>query len=384
MRTLIHNALGVDVRGEEPGTWVLFSEGLIVAAGTGAPPTDDLPSVGWVVDAAGARLVPGFVDLHCHGGGGSSFEDGAAAIAAALATHRAHGTTRSVVSFVAAPVQDLARRLALVAELTASDPLVLGSHLEGPFLSPARRGAHAAEALTHPEHRSVESLLTAARGTLRQATIAPELPGALEAIDALVAAGCAVAVGHTDADAAGASAAFDRGATLLTHAFNAMAGIEARRGGPIGAAVADDRVTLELILDGRHVDSLVARLLFAAAPGRIALVTDSMAAAGSGDGAYLLGTLPVTVRDGTATLDGAGTLAGSTLTQDAALRRAVLELGIDPADAVAAVTSTPARALGLDDRFGLLAEGYAADAVLLDADWRVQRVWADGRELPTV
>lgn len=381
MRTLIHNAVGTDVRGEEPDTWVLLDDDLIVAAGTGTPPADRLPS-DTVVDAEGARLVPGFLDLHCHGGGGSSFEDGPEAILAALATHRAHGTTRSVVSFVAAPVEDLTRRLASVAEL-AADPLVVGSHLEGPFLSPARRGAHAAEALAYPDQRTLESLLAAAGGTLRLATIAPELPGALEAIEALVAAGCAVAVGHTDADAATASAAFDRGATLLTHAFNAMAGIGARSPGPVGAAIADERVTLELILDGRHVDLRVAELLFAAAPGRIALVTDAMAAAGSGDGRYLLGTLPVTVRDGVATLDGAGTLAGSTLTQDAALRRAVRELGMEPADAVAAVTSTPARALGLDDRFGLLAEGYAADAVLIGDDWRVQRVWAAGREIAT-
>jgi N-acetylglucosamine-6-phosphate deacetylase len=382
MRTLIHSAVGIDVRGEEPDTWVLFDGGVILAAGTGERPSAELHA-DTVVDARGARLVPGFIDLHCHGGGGHSFEDGAEAIAAGLAMHRAHGTTRSVVSFVAAPVHDLAHRLALVADLATSDPLVLGSHLEGPFLAPARRGAHAAEALTHPDQRSVETLLAAAGGTLRQATLAPELPGALEAIDALVAAGCAVAVGHTDADSATASAAFGRGATLVTHAFNATAGIDARRPGPLGAAIADDRVTLELILDGRHVDPLVAQLLFAAAPGRVALITDAMAAAGAGDAAYLLGTVPVTVRDGVATLDGPGTLAGSTLTLDSALRRAVLELGIDPADAVAAVTSTPARVLGLEDRFGLLAEGYAADLVLLDADWRVQRVWAAGRELPT-
>ena len=378
MRTLIHNAVGVDVRGEEPDTWVLFDGGRILAAGAGVPPTDDLPAE-TAVDAAGARLVPGFVDLHCHGGGGASFDDGAEAIRAALAVHRAHGTTRSVISLVAAPVPELARRLEVVAELTSADPLVLGSHLEGPFLAPGRRGAHAADALAHPDARSVAALLQAANGTLRQVTIAPELPAAFEAIDALVAAGCAVAVGHTDADAAVAAAAFDRGATLITHAFNAMAGVDARRPGPVAAAIADDRVTLELILDGRHVDALVAQLLFAAAPGRVALVTDAMAAAGSADGEFLLGTLPVTVRDGVATVDGTDTLAGSTLTQDAALRRAVLELGVDPADAVAAVTSTPARALGLDDRLGLLAEGYAADAVLLDADWRVQRVWAAGQ-----
>jgi N-acetylglucosamine-6-phosphate deacetylase len=380
MRTLIHGAVGIDVRGEEPGTWVVFDDELIVAAGTGAPPTDEV-SADVVVDAQGARLVPGFVDLHCHGGGGSSFEDGADAMRAGLAAHRAHGTTRSVVSLVAAPVPEMARRLGIVAAVAREDPLVLGSHLEGPFLASARRGAHAVEALAHPDQAAVEALLDAANGTLRLVTIAPELPGALDAIGAFVAAGCAVAVGHTDADAAIAAAAFDRGATVLTHAFNAMAGIGARSPGPVGAAIVDERVTIELILDGRHVDAAVAQLLFTAAPGRVALITDAMAAAGASDGEYVLGTLPVTVRDGVATVHDTDTLAGSTLTQDAAVRRAVLELGVDPADAVAAVTSTPARALGLDDRLGLLAEGYAADAVLLDENWRVQRIWAAGREL---
>jgi N-acetylglucosamine-6-phosphate deacetylase len=382
MRTLLFNAVGIDVRGAEPDTWVLLDDALIVAAGTGEPPTDGVP-VDAVVDAGGARLVPGFLDLHCHGGGGSGFEDGADAIRSALAVHRAHGTTRSLVSLVAAPLPELLRNLAVVAELVRADPLLLGTHLEGPFLAPERRGAHAADALTRPDPGAVAALLDSAAGTLRQVTIAPELPGALEAIDAFLAAGCAVAVGHTDADAATVAAAFDRGAGLLTHAFNAMPGIGARSPGPVGAAIADDRITIELILDGRHVDPLVAQLLFSAAAGRVALITDAMAAAGAGNGDYRLGGSPIEVRDGVATVRGTGTLAGSTLTQDAALRRAVLGLGVDPADAVAAVTATPARALGLDDRFGLLSEGYAADVVLLDGDWRVQRVWAAGQEVPS-
>jgi N-acetylglucosamine-6-phosphate deacetylase len=376
VKTLLQNAVVTDVRGETPDSWVLFENALIVAAGTGTPPHADT-----VVNADGGRLTPGFLDLHAHGGGGFSFDDGSDAIAEGLAVHRAHGTTRSVISLVAAPLHQLAASLAAVAELAAEDPLVLGSHLEGPFLAPGRRGAHSAEALRPPISGDVALLLDAARGTLLQLTLAPELPGALDALDALVAAGCVVAVGHTEADSATTAAAFDRGARLVTHAFNAMAGITARESGPVGAALADERVTLELILDGRHVQREVAALLFSAAPGRVALVTDAMAAAGAADGDYRLGPLDVTVRGGVATLAGTNTLAGSTLTLDTALRRAVLELGIEPADAVAAVTSTPARALGLDDRFGLLAEGYAADAVLLDDDWRVQRVWADGNEV---
>ena len=176
-------------------------------------------------------------------------------------------------------------------------------------------------------------------------------------------------------------AAFDRGARLVTHAFNAMPGIHHRQPGPVVAAFEDDRVTIELILDGEHVHPDVAALAFTAAPGRVALVTDAMAAAGSGDGDYALGSLTVTVRDGLALLRGTHTLAGSTLTQDRALRLAITRAGLSPRDAVTALTLTPAHALGLDHRHGLLAPGFAADAVLLDHEWRVQHVWADGKAL---
>ncbi|TAL41823.1 MAG: N-acetylglucosamine-6-phosphate deacetylase, partial [Salinibacterium sp.] len=290
-------------------------------------------------------------------------------------------TTRSVISLVANPMAALRSCLETIADLVAADPLVLGSHLEGPFLSMENRGAHNAEYLREPEPYEVEELIGAARGTLRQLTIAPELPGALDAIDVLAAAGVAVAIGHTTADEALAHAAFDRGARILTHVFNAMHGIHHRDPGPVIAAFDDERVTIELILDGKHVDPSVAHLAFGAAPGRIALVTDAMAAAGSDDGDYRLGSLNVTVRDGLAMLRGTTTLAGSTLTQDVALRLAVSEARISPRDAVTALTLTPARALGLEHRHGLLAPDFAADAVLLDHDWRVMSVWANGQEL---
>ena len=219
-------------------------------------------------------------------------------------------------------------------------------------------------------------MIGAARGTLRQLTLAPELPNALETIDVLVAAEVTVAVGHTEATYEQAAEAFDRGARILTHAFNAMPGIHHRAPGPVVAALEDERVTLELILDGMHVHPAVAALAFEEAPERIALVTDAMAAAGVGDGDYQLGALAVSVNKGLAVLRGTDTIAGSTLTQDVALRRG-LEF-IEPRDAVRALTHTPAKALGLDHRFGTLAVGYAADAVLLDHDWTVTDVWAAG------
>lgn len=347
---------------------------------TGSGPTPQATSS---VDLHGHWLVPGFVDLHGHGGGGHAFDDGADDILTALATHRRHGTTRSVLSLVANPLARLRSSLELIADLVDDDPLILGSHLEGPFLAPGRSGAHNPQYLLEPEPYELEQLIGAARGTLRQLTIAPELPGALELIDVLVEAGVVVGIGHTEASEALAHAAFDRGARLLTHAFNAMPGIHHRAPGPVIAAFDDERVTLELILDGVHVHPSVAHLAFEAAPGRIALVTDAMAAAGSSDGDYTLGTLTVAVRDGLAMLRGTSTLAGSTLTQDAALRCAIERTSVAPHDAVAALTLTPARVLGLEHRHGLLAPGYVADAVLLDHEWRVQGVWADGEALYT-
>jgi N-acetylglucosamine-6-phosphate deacetylase len=382
---IVHGARKCDVDGEANGFWAVFGGDQIIAAGTGTGWTEHACAGAEVVDAAGAVLTPGFIDLHGHGGGGFSFDDGADAIAAALAVHRAHGTTRSVLSLVTNPVAALERSLAAIADIALADPLVLGSHLEGPFLAPGRRGAHNPDFLIGPSPAGIERLVAAARGTLRQVTIAPELPGALDAISALAAAGVVVAVGHTEADEEQAQAAFDRGARLLTHAFNAMPGIGHREPGPIVAAIRDERVTAELILDAVHVHPDVARLLLDAAGGRVALITDAMAAAGAADGTYKLGSLDVRVAAGVARLIGPdgtpGTIAGSTLTLDHALRVATTRCGMSLRAAVTALTWIPARVLGLDDRLGRLAPGYAADAVLLSAAGEVRAVWGAGRRL---
>ncbi len=377
MTTLLHSARKLDAHGQVDDFWVLFDGGTIAATGHG----HERPDAAASVDAGGHWLVPGFLDLHGHGGGGHSYDDGVDDLAAAVATHRAHGTTRSVISLVAGPVEALSAQLEYIADAASRDPLILGAHLEGPFLAPENRGAHSPEHLTEPSPAAVDALLEAARGHLRQITLAPELPGAFEAIDVLVEAGVAVGVGHTMADVDLARRAFDAGARILTHAFNAMPGIHHRAPGPIVAAFEDERVTLELILDGKHVHPSVAHLAFTAAPGRIALVTDAMAAAGSADGDYTLGDMTVAVRDGLAMLRGTNTIAGSTLTQDRALRIAMRDAHIAPAAAVEALTLTPARALGLDHRHGLLAPGFVADAVLLDHEWHVTQVWADGTRL---
>ncbi|TYL54373.1 N-acetylglucosamine-6-phosphate deacetylase [Agromyces mariniharenae] len=379
--TVIHSARLVTGRDTVADAWVRFEGDRVAARGIGDEWRAALGADTTVTDAAGRTLVPGFIDLHCHGAGGASVEEGEAAIERALAVHTAHGTTRSVLSLVTASVDVLAGHLATIAGVAASDPRVLGAHLEGPFLDHEFRGAHDPELLRTADAASVERLLAASAGMLRQITIAPEHPGAREAIARFVDAGVAVAVGHTGADFGTALAAFEAGASILTHAFNGMRGIHHRAPGPVVAAMHADHVTLEVINDGVHVHPDVVRLAFSGAPGRVALVTDAMAAAGAADGRYVLGSLEVVVDAGVARLVEGGSIAGSTLTQDVALRRAVIDSGIPLHEAVGALTVAPAAAIGRSGDLGRLDAGYAADAVLLTDDLEIEAVWGAGARL---
>ncbi len=286
-------------------------------------------------------------DLHGHGGGGYSFGETVEGTLAAAAAHREAGTSAMVASLVSLPLEATAQAMGVVRSAMDSDPSILGVHLEGPFLSPARKGAHAPSNLIHPSPQAVSRLIEDAGGIIRQITIAPELPGALDAIGRFVEAGVIVAVGHTEADASLTRAAFDQGATLLTHGFNAMRGIVGREIGPVGAALDDERVFIELIADGIHVDPALIAAVFRAAPGRVVLVTDAMAAACAADGSYVLGSLAVDVRGGKAVLAGTDTIAGSTLT----LARAVevcVAAGVERTEAEAAASAVPRALLGLN------------------------------------
>ncbi|WP_022879968.1 N-acetylglucosamine-6-phosphate deacetylase [Microbacterium sp. B19] len=285
------------------------------------------------------------MDLHCHGALGHSFDDAdAAGVAAAVAYHRERGSDAVMLSLVSAPLDRLARRLRELRGILPDVPGAAGVHLEGPFLAPGRRGAHDPGSLLTPTLEAVRTLLAAGNGILRQITLAPELPGALAAVRAFTDAGVVVAVGHTEADYATAGAAFDHGARLLTHAFNAMPGLHHRDPGPVGAALERDEVVLELIADGVHVHPALIRTLFAAAPGRVALVTDAMAATGLGDGVYALGELTVEVTGDRPVLRGTDTLAGSTLTLDRAVE-VCLRAGVPEEQVRAAVSSVPRRVL---------------------------------------
>ncbi|WP_236794372.1 N-acetylglucosamine-6-phosphate deacetylase [Amycolatopsis sp. GM8] len=372
--TLLRAARAIDAYTDTTDAWIFAAGGIIRAVGSGP----DAPAADQFADLGDATLVPGFIDLHGHGGASGAYDNAADEILAALAMHRRHGTTRSVLSLVANPIPALTRSLATIREVMAEDPLVLGVHLEGPFLSAHNQGAHERGFLLDPARQTIDKLLEAADGALRQVTIAPELTGATDAIRHLVDHDVLTAVGHTVATYDQARAAFDAGATLLTHTFNAMPGIHHRNPGPVAAAVADDRVSLELILDGVHVAPVVALTLFRAVPDRVALITDAMAAAGSPDGTYRLGSLSVSVNHGIARVAGTDTIAGSTLTQDIALLNAVKLGGMTLRQAVAALTAVPAEALGLARRLGALAPGYAADVVALSPDLAIKAVWAAG------
>lgn len=355
----------------EPG-WVEIAGERITATGSGSPnrPVDERLE---------GTLAPGYVDVHVHGGGGASFvTTDPADVETALAAHAAVGTTTMVASLVTGALPDLVDQVRLLRGFV-EDGRLAGIHLEGPWLAPERKGAHPPELLADPDPDSVHRLLEAAGGAVRMATIAPERSGALAAVRLLADAGVVAAVGHTAADFDTAVAAIEAGATGATHLFNAMPPMLHRAPGPVLALWRDPRVVLEIVFDGVHVRPELAAFVFASAPGRVALVTDAMAAAGAPDGDYRLGELDVEVRDRVARLAGSDTIAGSTLTLDRAVRNAVAA-GVPLARAVQAATEVPADYLGLAD-VGRLTPGAWADLVLLDAKLGVSRVMRHGRWL---
>ncbi len=379
MSTIIHSARALD----SADAWIQFEGGRIAARGTSSGWRDRVGPRDEVIDARGLIVTPGFIDIHCHGGGGFSFDEGVEAMQAGLQVHREHGTTRSLISIATAPLDEMLAALADAATLTESDACVLGSHLEGPYLDQEFRGAHNPKLLCAPDHQHLDRVLDASRGTLRQITLAPELVGGHEAIDRLVRRGVRVAVGHTAATYEDAAIAFDAGATILTHAFNGMRGIHHRAPGPVLAAIDDKRVSLELIADGVHVHPSVVAMAFAAASERIVLITDAIAAAGGPDGDYEIGGMLIEVRNRQARVAGGGSLAGSTLTLDEAVRRSVRLAGVSLEDAIHAVTAAPAYAIGRAADLGKLSPGFAADAVLLTDDLEVVGVWAAGQRIET-
>ncbi|MFG2120896.1 N-acetylglucosamine-6-phosphate deacetylase [Streptomyces sp. NPDC048710] len=363
----------------------VVDDGRVVVEGTKIG--GEAPGNADVLDVTGHWLVPGFVDIHNHGGGGASFSGTVDDVLRAIRTHRLHGTTTLIASTVTDEMDLLVQQAGLLSEL-AEQGDIAGIHFEGPFISPCRKGAHSEELLRDPDPSEVRKLIDAGRGKAKMVTLATELPGGIDSVRLLAEHGVIAAIGHTDATYEQTIKAIDAGATVATHLFNAMPTLGHRSPGPIAALLEDERVTVELINDGTHLHPAALELAFHhAGASRVAFITDAMDAAGIGDGRYMLGPLEVEVSEGVARLVEGGSIAGSTLTLDRAFKRAVTVDKLPVEDAVAALSANPARLLGLSDRIGSLEPGKDADLVLLDANFDLKGVmrrgeWVMAPQLP--
>jgi N-acetylglucosamine-6-phosphate deacetylase len=331
------------------------------------------------LDLGDRWLVPGYIDSHVHGGGGAQCNtDDPSEIAAVAEFHARHGTTGLVATTVAAPLEELESTLRAIAHSRA--PTLLGAHLEGPFLSPKRPGAMDPGAFRKPDCGYLERLLAAASGITRVVTLAPELPGALELIETLARENVVVSLGHTDASYQQVREAAHAGARSATHVFNAMAPLHHRAPGALGAVLDLPELSCELICDGVHVDPVAMRLVCKAKEiSGVRLVTDAMAAAGMPDGDYRLGGRPVEVKQGRAVLKGGASIAGSTLTMEAAVQNAVRLLGVSVEQAVRMAATNSARLLSLPK--GEIAAGLDADLLVLDENLAVQATMVAGEWL---
>lgn len=334
-----------------------------------------------IVDCGGDRLLPGFIDTQVNGGGGVLFNDAPTVetIATMAAAHRRYGTTGMLPTLISDDLSVVEAGIAAVdAAIEQGVPGILGIHIEGPFLSYARRGIHDAARLRKIDREAIHLLGSAKHGRTL-VTLAPECvePGD---VAALVEAGVVVAAGHSEADYDTVRRAIGEGLTGFTHLFNAMSPLLNRAPGMTGAALEDDSVTAGLIVDGYHVHPAVIRIaLKAKGHERLMLVTDAMALTGTDEDHFLLQGRHIQ-RDGDRLVDAAGTLAGSTLTMNAAVRNMIAQTGVDLRRAVAMASATPAAFLGLADLTGTIAPGLSADLVLVDKEWQVKRSWIAGRE----
>jgi N-acetylglucosamine-6-phosphate deacetylase len=356
-----------------PDGFVVVEGGSVLDVGRGLPPVGAA-----MVDLGDMLIAPGFIDVHVHGGGGAQVncatsEEVETSVRRMAQFHAQHGTTALVPTTVSDSPEALRVAVEGVAAVTrapgtAAAAVVLGSNLEGPWIARSRAGAQFPGALRPPSTEEFDDLVKRADGTLRIVTLAPELEGAMELIAAARSAGVVASIGHTDADHATAKAAFDAGARLATHLFNAMAPIHHRRPGPVAAALADERVSLEIIADGVHIHPALISLVAKVASERLVLMTDAIGATGTVPGRHRLGPLEVQVANGKAVLVGhEETVAGSVLTMDRALSLAVQVAGVPLLAGLRATSLHPAKVLG-EQRKGHLGPGADADMVVLDND----------------
>ncbi|CAB4877195.1 MAG: amidohydrolase family protein [Actinobacteria bacterium] len=293
-------------------------------------------------------VLPGFVDIHTHGGGGYYFSAlKPEEISAAIDTHHAHGTTSMLASLVTEPLENLLKQIEALAPFVDKS-CIKGIHLEGPYLAHSHCGAHDPALLRTPDIAELEQLISASKNSIRMVTIAPELDGAVPVIEFLCNKGIVVALGHSGADAVKTKAAIKAGAAVTTHFNNGMPKLDSGEN-ISSASLNNSGVALELILDGVHINSVDCQRILDAAPHRIVAITDAMSAAGSIDGDYTIGKLGVRVQDGIARLTSNGALAGSTLTMDRAFLNLVNNFGFSIADASHATSTLPAKIIGLTE-----------------------------------
>ena len=336
-----------------------ITHGNITAIGTDSVPDRRIEGV----------LLPGFVDIHCHGGGGHYFSDlSDAGIEKAIQSHSSHGTTSMLASLVTEPIENLLAQITRLSKFV-NKSTIRGIHLEGPYLSHTHCGAHDPALLRQPTIEELKQLIDASGNMIKMVTIAPELDGSLKAIEFLVNEGIVAALGHTGANSTIARDAIAAGATVITHFNNGMPKL-----GTLdninSVALSEKFVDLELILDGNHVSHSDVATILKAAPGRIIAVTDAMSAAGQSDGNYTIGKLAVTVKDSVARLNSNGALAGSTLTMDVAFSNLVNNFGYSIPEAVHATATLAAERAGLND-VGSIAVGKRADFVEWTADKKI-------------
>ena len=336
---------------------------------------------GNVVDGNNQLLIPGMIDVHIHGAHNFDMMDGTVESIQAVSKACAEtGCTSFLVTSVSSSLEALLQMIEQTKRVIGKEQgaKIAGIHLEGPYLNVEKKGMQNPVFLRHPDLEEMKTILDVAYGLIKMVTIAPELPGGLELIDFLKERGVVVAIAHSNATYEEAQMAFSKGASHITHCFNAMPAIHHRAPGLVTAALEDDSVSVQAIVDGVHLHPGIVRLMHKIkGPDKMVLTTDALQAMGVGDGDYLFGGHQVTVTDGVARLQD-GTLASSTVTMNRSLQFST-SFGIPLADTIEMAAGTPARVLGIAD-VGQIKEGFVADLVLLDEEFNVLTTWIDGVE----
>lgn len=367
------------------GVLAIQGENIAYAGDVSELPASLKQAAAEVIHQPDGYIVPGFIDIHVHGGNGEDFMDATKDVLDQITSfHSSQGTTAMLATTMTAPKKAIDRVLKEVSDYRnqgMSYTKLEGVHLEGPFISPKWPGAQNPEHIVHANIRWLEEWVSQYPGLVRQVTLAPEREGALEAISWLDQHGIVAALGHTDATYEEVEAAVEAGLSHGVHTFNAMTGLHHRKPGVVGAMLSDDRLSCEIIADGIHVHPAAIRILARMKQdGNLILITDAMSATGMPDGEYTLGDLPVVVEKGIATLKhNRDSLAGSTLTMIKGFQLLVREVGLSIEQASTIGSMNPARKIGIADRTGSLEAGKLADILVLSSDLELQGVWIQGQ-----